>query len=142
MIATETLQNQRALLLRGRGGYESPQTLRLLRVQGGSVADAFREVHDYGKDRWALIHDAGYPVNDMVQFMRNGYWSITDDHDISDYALPEHIQTPYGRLFWAGYSLKELRSVGFKGEIEPDRLSYLEKERENLRTSRKVFWGY
>jgi len=132
---------RRQTLLGFRKGQESPETIELLRLSGVPVEGAFRRVYGYGKDRWAFLQEAGYPIGEVVRFMRGGYWS-PDIHEIWDFALPEHIQTAWGKLFWAGYSIEELRSVGFTGEVSSDQLQRLQEERGMLQISRKVFWGY
>lgn len=122
-----------AEMLMANSGWESASSLRFRREHGATVYDAHRVAINYGEEKWHMLIEAGYRLDEVLDVMWRGYW--TDGNAIQDpYATNLNAWT---RLFYyCGASLEQLRQMGFPGQISP------EAEQEMITRRSQMRWQF
>jgi hypothetical protein len=128
----KALEEKRHCILNGTGGYETPESLQYLREMGWTAGEVRDRVYGYGPERWRLVRLAGFTLDEIVDVMRNGWWTYGAD-EIQDLYLPEHLQNQWTRLFfYCGFEIAELKKVGFTSVIPPEKQKKMQEERARM----------
>jgi len=126
----EELLKQRKAALVSQRGWESPESLRLLKESGAPMHEVYRKVYGYGEKRWQMLRQAGYSLEELVDYMQKGWW-LDNYNEIGDPYL--NIIGPWTSLFfYCGFEIDELRTVGFRAEISPEKEAELKEKRRQF----------
>lgn len=90
----------------------------------------FAGLDHLGEERWHMLRERGFTAGEVAKVMAdNGLLGGKVDSLSENRRSPA--RTVWTQLFFAGYSLEDLKRLGFRGAVSPEKTKRLEKLRSN-----------